>query len=196
MISFTVKGLKIGMSFSFFAVIALLVSFEGTSYVLLGLIACILHELGHISAMCLYGVSPKEIVFYGAGIKIVPNYNKLLPLRKEIIILLAGSISNFQIFGALYFFSRGDFHAQLFAAINLIIGIFNLIPFKYFDGGRVLELVLSESSAKNPYFIRRTISMVMIMLLLALVVIMAVNGTVNPSFYFSIGYIVFSELML
>ena len=28
-----------------------------------------------------------------------------------------------------------------FAAANLILGIFNLLPFGYFDGGRLLELI-------------------------------------------------------
>ncbi len=196
MIKINVKGVKVAFCFSFFAVLAILFSIEGTSYIVLGLIACMLHELGHIAFMCIFGVPPKEMYFYGAGIKIIPNYTRTLSVRRELVILLAGSFSNLLIFAVIYFFSRGSFQAQLFSAINLIIGIFNLIPFRHFDGGRILELLLNDSSINNPYIIRRFVSAVMIILLGGLAGYMTLKGSVNPSFYISIGYIIFSEIML
>ena len=77
MFSFKIKNLLISFSFSFFAIIALLILIDGTNYAMLGLIACLIHELGHIFIMCLLNISPSRIIFYGSGIKIIYNYNNI-----------------------------------------------------------------------------------------------------------------------
>lgn len=196
MICFSIKKLKFSLTFSFFAVIALIFSFEGTGYIFMGMIAATVHELGHIIAMCITDVPPKDVIFYGAGIKIVPNYKKILSFKKELMILSAGSLTNFLIFAMLFTLFQGNFKAELFAVVNLIIGLFNIIPFRHFDGGRIIDLFIMESNLKNPFLLRRVISVFAVTSIIILGVFFTFKGTVNPSFYISLGYIIFSEIML
>ena len=57
----------------------------------------------------------------------------------------------------------------LFATINLVIGIFNLIPFKHFDGGRIIDLILFSSSSHDTLKIRKAIRILSIILLVILI---------------------------
>lgn len=196
MLSFKLGKLRISMCFSFFAIITLLLLLDGTNYAMLGLIACIVHELGHIFVMCLCSISPKKIIFYGAGIKIVPNYDKITSVTQDFFVLIAGSLTNLIIFSVLYPLSQGDFQIALFATINLVIGIFNLIPFKYFDGGRIIDLFINVFCEKNALVLRKIIRIISIIILIIFGVVFGITQKGNLSLYLSIGYIIFSELML
>jgi len=194
MFSIKLFNTKIEFCFSFFAVIALVSLFDGTSYILLGLLCCLLHELGHISAMCIFNVPPRKIQFYGAGIKITVN-EKMTSLKKELIIELAGCITNVLIFFILYFFAQ-SFTVKIFATMNLIIGLFNLLPFKYFDGGKIIDLLLDLYSDKNRYALRMGIRIIAISLLVIVGIICYLKNKGNISLFISIIYIIISELFL
>jgi len=196
MFSFKIKNLLISFSFSFFAIIALLILIDGTNYAMLGLIACLIHELGHIFIMCLLNISPSRIIFYGSGIKIIYNYNNITTFKQDFFILIAGSMTNFIVFFSLYSFSNGNYRFALFATINLVIGIFNLIPFKHFDGGKIIDLFINSYCINNSLPIRRIIRFISILMLVGLGVLFFITQKGNISLYFSIGYIIFSELML
>lgn len=196
MLSFKFFKANISLSFSFFAIIAILILFDKSNYALLGLIACIVHELGHIAVMFLFSVSPKQIVFYGAGIKIVPDFKNNTTIFQDFLILIAGSTTNLIIFAVLYPLSADNFVMALFATINLVIGIFNLIPFKHFDGGRIIDLILFSSSSHDTLKIRKAIRILSIILLVILGVVFAIFQYGNISLFLTIGYIIFSELML
>lgn len=191
-----IKNVYVAWCFSFFATITLMLLLERTNYALLCLIACIIHELGHILVMCWCGIPPKQIIFYGAGIKIIPNYEKIVSLKQDFFVLIAGSLTNIILFALLYGFFHSKFYFAIFAIINLIIGIFNLIPFKYFDGGRIIDLFLSVYAKDNIIIIRKIIRVISIVLLILLALILAIIKVGNISLYISIGYIIFSELIL
>ena len=122
MLKFKIGKIEIILCFSFFAVIALLELLKENNYLLLCLTACILHELGHIFAMCLFSIAPNKITFYGAGIKITPGYNKITAFSQDLIILMAGSVTNLIIFAFITLFRNHNFTNEVFAAINLSIG--------------------------------------------------------------------------
>jgi len=196
MISFRLKKISISIAFSFFAVLTLLLLLDKTKYTMLGLIACILHEMGHIFVMCLCEISPNKIILYGAGIKIIPNYDRITSMRQDFFILIAGSLTNFIIFAVLYPISQNNFTLALFSVINLVIGIFNLIPFKHFDGGRIIDLVISNYAKKNSIAMKKAVRVIAILSLIMLGMGFALTQKGNISLYLSIGYIIFSELML
>lgn len=196
MLRFKLFKIETVMHFSFFAVIALLGLIQDNNYMLLALIACILHEFGHIFLMCLFGVAPKRITFYGAGIKITPNNKTITSNLQDFIILIGGSVTNLIILSILYPLSKDNFHVSLFAIFNLIIGVFNLIPFKHFDGGKIIELFLVSKVPEKSIKIRKIIRVISIILLLALAIWLVTQHSMNVSLYFSIGFIIFSELIL
>ena len=66
------RKITVAFDFSFFASVSLLILL-GSGYAVLGLAACLLHELGHLAVMKICSVPAKRVLFYGAGIKIVPD---------------------------------------------------------------------------------------------------------------------------
>lgn len=106
-----------------------------SSVTVYGLVACILHELGHLAAMLYFGQPIKKLVFYGAGIMIVRGRGEpLTPTGAELIILSAGCTVNLLLFAL-----SG---ANEWGMINLVIGLFNLLPLKSLDGGKIFLLLL------------------------------------------------------
>lgn len=121
---------------------------DESGYGIMGLYACLIHEIGHLIAMVTCRLNPDEILFYGAGIRIKAYDEYKLSYNKEIFILSFGSITNLLVFAVLYYTSdRGSI--GIFAAIHLLIGLFNLLPITIFDGGRILELVLMRRMRVN-----------------------------------------------
>ena len=91
-----IKNTTYGISFSFFFVIALVTicSATQTEKLLMTLVSCALHELGHLVLMTAFGSSPQEIVVYGGGIRITPD-NKQLSKNHELAVLFGGAAVNF-----------------------------------------------------------------------------------------------------
>ena len=83
---------------------------------------------------------------WGKPVQVNPQYFKE-PLRDAAVVSVAGPMSNFLMAFALALFLRGTYgflpmwSRNLFETIldvNLILGIFNLLPFPPFDGSKVL----------------------------------------------------------
>jgi Zn-dependent protease len=113
----------------------------------------ILHELGHALMARRFGIDTADITLYPIG-----GVARLRRLPRapgaELLIALAGPAVNFAIAAALVALAllnvidldfrtgAAPFLTQLLA-INLILGLFNLIPAFPMDGGRVLRALLS-----------------------------------------------------
>lgn len=106
-------------------------------YAVNGLYACLLHETGHLAVMMLFGQPVKKLIFYGAGIKIIQSKNELLVgFGKQLAILAAGCTVNFLIYAMTAFFHK----YELFGLINLMVGLFNILPLNCLDGGKIIVL--------------------------------------------------------
>ncbi len=137
MIEFNVKNIRIGLDFSFFAVMAFCFFLDKNGILMMSLAACVLHETGHLIAMIFFDIEIRSLYFFGAGIKLGCDIRKE-GLGKSIIVLLAGSAAN--MIACIFSFSVC---AYSFAAVNLVIGIFNLLSIGDLDG-KQLVLILSE----------------------------------------------------
>lgn len=137
----SVGKLNLKFNFSFFAVIAFLIFADTSGMAVLSLTACILHEGGHLLAMALCGIYPDKITFYGGGIAIDKLGMEQISDCRRLFILAAGCMVNFLI-SSTYFFDPENEMIQVFSAVNLLIGIFNALPIGYFDGARILEILL------------------------------------------------------
>lgn len=182
-----IKGITFGVSFSFFAVTALLFVCGGalTENILTSLLCCFLHELGHLIFMFLFSNKPESIVLYGGGIRIKPKTDRLLTKTQDIIILLAGCGVNF-LCGLIWlrFFGFG-----FFCAVNILLGVFNLLPFKYFDGGRVLEILFDGGTAYD------VIRAAFIFMTAVCIILMNLNGAVSVSFMLTFCFVAASEIL-
>lgn len=143
--TFTIKNIRIRFSPLFFAVLALLFSIKLDNIFLIALLSSVLHEAGHLFSMLIFESRPKEIVLSFYGMKIVKADDLCLSFYKEFIVSVSGAAVNmllFTCFSLLYY----KFTTEIFlktAAVNLLIGAFNMLPIYPLDGGRALLYFLS-----------------------------------------------------
>lgn len=143
---FNFKNIKITISFTFFALIILLVIFNKNDFLYLSCFFAIIHELGHLFFLNKFGVKICElkISLFGANIK-TESFKKI-SIKKDVIVLLSGSLVNLIFSAVLYFVNLIIKNVDLsnLILINLGLGIFNLLPFYNFDGGKIIEILLKS----------------------------------------------------
>lgn len=175
----------LGVSFSFPAVIALALLTGGadTAELLTALLCCALHECGHLFFMLIFRRRPAAVTLYGGGIRITPPRGRLDSFGRDLAVLLGGCGVNFLLAGAAALIGGMSFFVQT----NLLLGVFNLLPFKYFDGGRALELLTDGRTAAA---VRR----IFILLTAACIILTAVGGAVSVSFLLTFFFVAAAEL--
>jgi Zn-dependent protease len=153
----TVAGIPIRLHWSFLALVGVIGAAGmvgagpvGLAASLFGVAALFgsvaLHELGHAMTARHYGIRTAHITLYPFGgiaaIERMPS-----DPGQELAIALAGPAVNFAlvtVFGWAGAMSSGlpAEILEVFASMNLIMGLFNLIPAFPMDGGRVLRALL------------------------------------------------------
>ena len=141
---FSLAGVKIRIGFLFSWVVAVLLCFDRTNAIRPAVFFSLLHEAGHLSAIILTGQRPKQICFGLFGMSIVRGNDLSESYIEEMITALAGPAVNIilaLVFALAHcFFDNGTVNKAF--AVNLIIGLFNLMPVFSLDGGRALESFL------------------------------------------------------
>ncbi len=137
--TFKTEKFNIDISFWFIAVITLLLVLFPESDGAVCFLFCILHELGHLSAMFILKKKTQKISFGYFGIKIVTE-NKFLPPKKEALIAAAGPLVNLILFAFLYSTNQKNY-----ALISLGLAVFNLLPVSMLDGGHILSAFFPDS---------------------------------------------------
>lgn len=139
MIKFRLFDIDFSLNFTFFAVIAI-IEVLSHNLILIFSTSCLIHELGHITAIYLFSGRIKAVNFSGTGIRIIPDKSRYIAEIYEIIILLAGPCANIFFFIFLKIFLPD---CENFAILNLSLAIFNLLPFTFLDGGSIISCLLS-----------------------------------------------------
>lgn len=111
---------------------------EGTGLLPWGLLACVVHELGHIGAAAMLGGTVKGLSLTTIGAELRISYKEPLTYEQDSIVALAGPAANL-LSGALAL-SLGW---RLAAVLTLAVGAFNLLPVLPLDGGRVVYALLA-----------------------------------------------------
>lgn len=152
----TVKGIPIRLHWSFFVLVAVLAvggwraaGVEGvltTMGLTLALFASVaLHELGHALTAARFGIRTAHITLYPFGGVAAIERMPADPTQ-ELAIALAGPAVNFVLCAAAGWgwAATGSTVLVTLAVMNLLMGLFNLIPAFPMDGGRVLRALLSR----------------------------------------------------
>ena len=143
---FSVRGVSVKIDFLFAACVTFLMSFNINDEIRYAILFSILHEAGHLFAIALCGEKPDTVRFGIFGMTIIRKNDISQDYKKEFITAVSGPMMNFFllfVFVLLYAFYRKDIFLEM-AAINLIIGLFNIMPVFSLDGGRALESLLLE----------------------------------------------------
>ena len=143
MLDLRLGRLTLRFGFSFFLLMAVLLVWDRDRLVLPVLLAVILHELGHLTAMLLCGVGVRGVCCTGSGVHILPGWHKKGGRIRELTVHLAGVAVNFLMAGLFFLFPMG-FYGAYFSLINLLLGCFHLIPAGNLDGANALRCLLSR----------------------------------------------------
>ncbi len=165
---FSIKGVKVEITFLFTALIAFLISFQAPLNVIITIISSLMHETGHLIMMCAVENYPQCVRFELTGINIIRSSNLKISIKNELFIALGGPFANGIIFFA-FCLASCFYESEIIltiAGINLILMVFNLLPVKRLDGGMALYFFLSEKfSAERVSKITNTISFIFIVLI-------------------------------
>lgn len=144
-----IAGTQIHITFLFFACILLLMVLDKSGYILPMILGVTAHETAHLITMRILGCAPKEIRLIPGSVQIVRDIQTVK--KNEILISLSGPIINTLLFTFFYAFYCIFKRKVLldFALINLILGIFNMLPVKMLDGGAVLSNLLLYKMPQN-----------------------------------------------
>lgn len=163
---FRVRGIQLSMHASFPLLVAY-AAWEGwnsaawlgaawtVAYVLALFVCVTLHELGHAAAARRFGVRVPRIMLLPIGGMAEMESIPRRP-REEIIVALAGPAVNYALIAVLMVFVRfpagwrpgyvelttADFLRHL-VVVNVVMGVFNLLPAFPMDGGRVFRALLA-----------------------------------------------------
>jgi Zn-dependent protease len=141
-----------GTLFALLAVVALFSLFSGgiggllsTALIVVALVLSVtLHEFGHIAAASFFGNTTRGVTLTPIG-GVAQLEHEAETATEEIVVALAGPAVSFLLaaLAALPLILLGPSTVALvFLQVNLMLGVFNLLPAYPMDGGRVLRGVL------------------------------------------------------
>ncbi|WP_145995683.1 site-2 protease family protein [Pygmaiobacter massiliensis] len=130
------------------AVLVLAFAFDRACLFRYALLAAVLHEAGHIVAFLLLCKRMPRLRFGVTGIAMNIDGERL-SLRREVLLLLAGPLTNFIVAGVTFgiVLTHASYGGYFFACENLLMGLFNLLPIGMLDGGRLLENLIGPGAA-------------------------------------------------
>ncbi len=201
---FEVFGIEIRLDYSWFIIFALLAYIFGVSYFPLvlpgisgGLLALItiitvilffssvlIHELSHSVVAKKRGIPVERITLFMFGGVAEIEKEPDTPFS-EFIMAIAGPGASFilaGIFGIIWFFSRGfDLvmePARYLTFINLMLGMFNILPGYPLDGGRILRSIVWKVTGdlKRATFIASTAGRVLGFMIIAYGMVLIFTG--------------------
>lgn len=143
--------LKITLSLPLCCIMTAVILIDTSQTVILGCIAAVLHEMGHLMFMKYFDSFPNEIKITLFDIAIIDNGKGSRPLRQELPIVLGGVMMNLSFgaaFGILYWYFHYDF-MSVFAGANMLLLFYNLLPVDTLDGGQALYLMLSSKLSEE-----------------------------------------------
>ena len=113
--------------------------FFGTEELLLSLMLSVMvHELSHIVMLKCVGGKVEGLNFHAAGLEIVCQ-TQLLSYRREFISAAAGPLGSL-----LLAVIAARFEAYTLAGVSLTLGLYNLLPVKILDGGKMLYCIAAR----------------------------------------------------
>ena len=148
MISVRAGSIRLTFNFGFFLAVSLFCLIDEKGIMVCTFCSCIVHEIGHIVAAILNDVNIEKISFGFGGIKMISE-GKIKGLGSEIFILLLGPF--FNVLSALMYYYLECYTAFL---VNLILAVFNLLPFSSLDGGTVIKKIFEYFQLNAALFMK------------------------------------------
>lgn len=183
-------GTEVYISFLFCAVLCFMLCIDRTGLVIPTLFAVFIHESGHMLAMWAADCQPKAIRLIPTSVQIVRGFS---PKKcGEAAITVCGSAANFVVCGVLFinYYIFDSRQSLVFATLNLVIAVFNLMPVSGLDGGTLLTFLLARFT--DIYKAERTVRIITAVFAFSvflLGVYFWASGTLNISVFITAIYL-------
>ncbi len=181
---FKLFGTEIYISFLFLAMVTVMIAFDKTGLILPTLFSVICHEAGHLFCMWALGSTPKRIKLIPACVQITDSIVRRYKIDNAVS--LCGPMVNILLFFVFYInYSIWKSEPVLiFAFLNLILGLFNLLPVKGLDGGRILHNIIAQKrDIARADLILKLLGFIFAAIFIILAVVLHLKGKINVSIY-------------
>ena len=183
MLTFRIRNTRLHLSIWFFAILYLFLIMDRQQFYPLFFGSIFLHEAAHLIIMIWWKKKILSISLLPFGIRVSTEETVIQSYGQEISITLAGPLANFICAaGCLWCLS---FHQSLplavSAAVNLVLGAFNLLPIGVLDGGRLLTQFLQMRGCQKTEKITSTVSLLFLLPLLSFSIWLFLFHGHNPS---------------
>ena len=180
---------KVSAEFSFFAVFGFLLCVDKEGTALLCLLACILHELGHLAVMFAERNPPCSVKLYGGGIHISGGSTSFPCVFAGVAV----NTALFLLFGLIPWEQR---ELRLFGVVNLLTAAVNLLPVGSLDGKLMLEMALVRGfSPERAAFLSELCERIMLIILIPAATVLFFSGFMNISAIIFLIYIFAVEFL-
>jgi len=123
-------------------------SYQGATLFVLGLYASVfLHELAHLAAARGFGLRVRSITLHLLGGETAIDSPSRTPVQ-EFLIAVVGPLASLAIGVACLVIDSGSAVVAALGWINIVIGVFNLLPGLPLDGGRALRATIWQVSGR------------------------------------------------
>ncbi len=173
--------IKLNINFTFLILIVLLLYSGDIKLLLIYVLFSYLHEYTHAVAASFMGYTPAEISagLFGGVLHLKEGYVKP---GAELIIHSAGPLFNLSVamIAYLVFINTGWFWMYDIIALNLILALFNLLPFYPLDGGKIVNIYIARFVGYDrSYMISKLISIIFSILLFILGLYLVQYNVIN-----------------
>lgn len=143
---FRLRGVRVEISYLLLCLTALSIIFGVFQSFCCCVAAVIIHEGGHLLTMRALGYFPERIKILLFEISISDPSRQERTARENLLIIFFGPAANFICVLPLFLvYLCGTEKILPFAAANLSVGLFNLLPVMSLDGGQLLFILLCRS---------------------------------------------------
>lgn len=137
------RGIRVRVSPSVLLLLAVFIWFSPSVCLAAVLLAAASHELGHYVALRLCGGELAEISVSAFGARMLIRNGERLSYGREALCILAGPLTNGTMSWLLSMAGRWREELYVFAGVQLVLGLFNLLPLEALDGGRLLWIAVA-----------------------------------------------------
>lgn len=193
---FSFLGTKIYISFFFMAAITVMLATDRTGYMLPTLFAVVIHEAAHLFLMWVQDCAPLSVRLIPASVQINKKFS--FSAKNDILIAAAGPAANLLLAACLYFnyAAFGNLTVLYYSLLNLIIGLFNLLPVKGLDGGTILyNAICKFKGQEKANLIMRIITLILAFAVIFVAVTLTLRHKFNISIYIVGIYLFIMSLM-
>lgn len=176
-------GIRCRVSLLFPALVTALLLYQPDGLAVSCLLASLIHEGGHLTAMLAIGVPPQQCTLGAFGMRIDLG-NHLIGYGRNLFVSLAGPLANGLASAVLL-----SVHCVTAATVHIVLAVLNLLPASALDGGEILRCGLGLLGLESLTDIVLRLTSALVLLPLAVVSLWLCFRGKNPTLFIVSGYL-------